>query len=92
MSKRTGAGPQSYSALGFCPTGARSSGRGRLRVPSQSRADPDRPPTRTALPPRQTGGVVSEQGVPQMKVLMWIIGIIFLIGLLVVLGLGAAIF
>jgi len=27
-----------------------------------------------------------------MKVLMWIVGIIFLIGLLVVLGLGAAIF
>jgi len=27
-----------------------------------------------------------------MKVLMWVVGIIFLIGLLVVLGLGAAIF
>jgi len=31
-------------------------------------------------------------GNPDMKILLWIIGIIFLIGLLVVLGLGKLIF
>jgi uncharacterized membrane protein affecting hemolysin expression len=41
---------------------------------------------------RHTSRVNSQHWSSAMKILMWIVGIIFLIGLLVVLGLGAAIF
>jgi hypothetical protein len=47
-------------------------------------------PTRGLPPTGHIGGRAT--GSPNMKIIAWIIGIIFLIGLLVVLGLGKLIF
>lgn len=52
----------------------------------------DGSPTRECPRRRDTACVNSQHWSSAMKILMWIIGTIFVIGLLVVLGLGAAIF
>lgn len=61
-----------------------------VRLPEQgceAKADRQQPPTAPSLERGQTGPKELH-----MKAILWIVGIIFLIGLLVVLGIGGLIF
>ncbi len=74
---------------------------GELRTRHRADQDEDRPVTRGGADPQRTSGrresCIGRRNVPRaeslaMKIIGWIVLIIFLIGLLVVLGLGKAIF